>query len=82
VAARGPQVVSDLHSYVMKIHVMKTGCPAQMANSEIRDFPIFMVIPRLFFGREFYDFVVDFVVCSWSWCLTAFFFSKSDLVLK
>jgi hypothetical protein len=25
-----------------------------------------VVIPRLFFGRRFYDLVLDFMVCSWS----------------
>lgn len=31
-----------------------------MAHSEIRYFPIFVVIPRLFFGRGFYDLVSGF----------------------
>jgi hypothetical protein len=36
------------------------GCPVQTAHSEIRYFPIFVVIPRLFFGRGFYDPVSGF----------------------
>jgi hypothetical protein len=31
-----------------------------MAHSEIRYFPIFVVISRLFFGRGFYDLVSGF----------------------
>jgi hypothetical protein len=43
---------------------MKYGCPVQMAHSEIRYFPFFVVIPRLFFGRGFYYLVLDFMVHS------------------
>lgn len=32
-----------------------------------------MIIPRPFFGKGFYDLVLDFMVCLWSWRLTAFF---------
>jgi hypothetical protein len=35
----------------------------QMAHSEIRHFSVFVVIPRLYFGRGFYDLVLDFMVC-------------------
>ena len=52
-----------------------------MPHPGIRYFPVFVVISRLFFGRGFYNSVLDFMVCSWSWCLMAFFL-KSDLVLK
>jgi hypothetical protein len=35
-----------------------------MAHSEIRLFPIFVVISRQFFGRRVYDLVLDFMVYS------------------
>jgi hypothetical protein len=31
-----------------------------MAHSEIRYFPTFVIIPRMFFGRGFYDLVSGF----------------------
>jgi hypothetical protein len=34
----------------------------QMDHSEIKYFPIFVVIPRLFSGRKFYDLVLDFML--------------------
>ena len=63
-----------------------------MAHSEMRHFPIFVVIPRLFFGRGFYGLFLELVsydlvsgtyclflkLVPYSWCL----FLKSGLVLK
>jgi hypothetical protein len=42
-----------------------------MAYYEISYFPILEVVPRLFFGRGFYDLFLDFMVCPWSCCLKA-----------
>lgn len=38
-------------------HRMRQDCPAQMTHPEIRYFPILVVIPRLFYGRGFYDLI-------------------------
>ena len=67
----------------------------QMAHSEIRYFPIFVVIPRLFFGRGFYDFMslflelVSYDLVSrtksllWSFLITGLVFKvETDEVLK
>ena len=46
------------------------GLPSAGGTFEIRCFPFFVAVPRLFFwGRGFYDLVLDFKVCSWSWRL-------------
>ena len=51
-------MISGLHSYVTNIQPCDE--IVHMAHSEIRYFPIFVVIPRLFFGRGFYDLVSGF----------------------
>jgi hypothetical protein len=55
-----------------------------MAHSEIRYFTIFVVMPRLFFGRGFYDLVLDFMVCAQEPGIlqSFFFFFKSGLILN
>jgi hypothetical protein len=50
-----------------------------MTHSGIRYFPIFVVVFRQFFGRGFYDLVLD--VSHWSWILWPSFWDLS-LVLK
>ena len=58
-------MISGLHSCVMSIQPCdEIGLTSTDAHSEIRYFPIFVVIPRLFFGRGFYDLVLDFMVYS------------------
>ena len=64
------QVASGLHSYVMQVYPQdEIGLPSTDAHPEIRCFLILVVIPRLFLGGGLMNLFLDFVVCSWSWCL-------------
>jgi hypothetical protein len=53
-----------------------------MIHPWIRYFPISVNISRLFFRKGFYDLILDFMVCFWSWYLLAYFFRTYGLFLE
>lgn len=62
----GSQVVSSLHSYVTNVQPCgEIGLPSTDGPFWNKVFPHFVVIPRLFFRRGFYDLVLNFMICSW-----------------